>query len=63
MRSRSSLSMIVEAVRVVEVESKRVDTFGSDSTRVLLDKLGVDNISKNIFQALDSDISFHAELL
>ena len=50
---------IVEDARVVEVEEKRVDASGSDSTRVLLDKSDVDNFSKNVFQAFHSDVSCH----
>ena len=61
-RSHSSSSTIVEAIRVVKVESKRVDASALDSTRVLSDKLDVDNFSKNVFQALHSDISCHVEL-
>ena len=41
--------MMVEVVGVVEVKSRRVDAFGLDSTRVLSDKLDVDNFSKNVF--------------
>ena len=55
--------MIGEAVRLVEVEAKMVDAFGSDSTRVLSNKSDVDNFSKNFFQDLHSDVSCHAELL
>ena len=67
-RSHSSSSMMVEAVGVVkavvvvEVEVRRDDASGSDSTRFLSDKLDVDNFSKNIFRALHSDISCHDEL-
>ena len=53
---------MVEAVGVVEVESKRFDAYGSNSTRVLSDKSDVDNFSKNVFQALHSNISCHDEL-
>ena len=42
--------MGVEAVKVVEFESKRVDASGSNSTRVLSDKLEVNNFSKNVFE-------------
>ena len=41
--------MIVEAVRVVEVEAKRVDESRSDSTRVVSDKSDVEIFSKNFF--------------
>ena len=51
--------MMVKAMRVVEVESKRVDASRSDSNRVLSDKLDVDNFSKNVFRALHSDVSCH----
>ena len=54
--------MMVEAVGVVELEYRTVDASGSDSTKVLLDKLDVDNFSKNFFRSLHSDISFHAKL-
>ena len=54
--------MMVEAVRVVEVEARRVDASGTDSTRVLSDKSVVDNFSKNVFQALHFDVSCHVEL-
>ena len=59
--SRSSSSTMVEDIRVVEVEAKRVDVSGLDSTRVLLDKSDVNNFSKNVFRALHSDVSSHAE--
>ena len=54
--------MMVEVVRVVEVEARRADASGSDSTRVLLDKLDVDKFSKKFFRALHSDVSCHDEL-
>ena len=41
--------MIVEAVGVVDVDVKRVNASGSDSTRVLSYKSKVDNFSKNVF--------------
>ena len=50
--------MMVEVVGVVKVEAKRVDAYGSNSTRVLWDSSYVDNFSKNVFQALHSDVSF-----
>ena len=59
MRSHSSLSKKVEADGVVEVEAKRVDASGSDSTRVLSNKLDVEIFSKNVFQYLDSNVSCH----
>ena len=40
---------MVKAFGVVEVEPKRVDASGSDSTRVLSDKSDVDNFAKNLF--------------
>ena len=49
MHSPSSLSKILEAVKVVDVEAKRVDASGSDSTRDLLNKLDVHNFTKNVF--------------
>ena len=52
----------MEAVEVVKVESKRVDAVGSDSTKVLLYMSDVDNFSKDVFQALHSDVSCHVEL-
>ena len=55
--------MIVEVVGVVEVEGKRTDASGFDSTRVLLDKSDVDNFVKNVFRALHSNISCHVQLL
>ena len=48
---------MAENVRVVDVDVKRVDAFGSDSTKVFPDKLEVDNFAKNFFQYLHSDIS------
>ena len=41
--------MMVEAVRVVEVEAKRANASGSDSTRVRSSESDVDNFSKNVF--------------
>ena len=41
--------MMVEAIELVDVDVKRVNASGFDSTRVLLDKLDVDNFSKNVF--------------
>ena len=41
--------MMVKDVRVVEVEAKTVNASRSYSTRVLSDKLDVDNFSKNVF--------------
>ena len=54
--------MIVKAVGVVEVEPKRVDVSGSDSTKVLFDELDVDNFAKNFFRSLYCDVSCHVEL-
>ena len=54
--------MKLKTVGVVEVEARRVDASGSDSTRVLSDKLDVNNFSKNVFRSLHFYISFHAEL-
>ena len=54
--------MIVKAVKVVEVEIKRVDASGSDSTRFLPNKSNVENFAKNVFRALHSDVSCHVEL-
>ena len=62
MHSCSSLSMIVEAIIVVDVDVKRIDAFGSDYIRVLLDKSKVNNFAKNVFRALPSDVSCHDEL-
>ena len=56
----SSSSTIVEAVGVVEVEAKRVDVLGSNSTKVLLDKSNANNFAKNFFRALH--LSYHAML-
>ena len=53
---------MVEVVRVVEVEAKRVDAYGSNSIRVLSDNSYVNNFSKNVFRALHSDVSCHVEL-
>ena len=47
---------------MVEVEARRVDASGSDSTRVLSNKSDVDNFAKNVFRALHSDVSCHVEL-
>ena len=52
---------MVEAIGVVEVEARRADASGSDSTMVLSDKSDVDNFSKNFFRALHSDVSCHDE--
>ena len=54
--------MMVEVVGVVKVEDKRVDASGSDSTRVLSDKLDIDNFSKNVFRDLHFDVSCHIKL-
>ena len=54
--------MMVKVVGVVEVKSKRVDASRSYYTRVLLNKLDVDNFSKNFFRALHSEVSCHVEL-
>ena len=54
--------MMVEAIKVVEVEAKRVDAYGSYSTMVLSDKLDVEIFSKNVFWDLHSYVSFHDEL-
>ena len=56
MRSHSFLSTKLEAVRVVDVEVKRVDASGSDSTMDLSDKSDVDNFSKNVFRSLNFDV-------
>ena len=40
---------MVKDIGVVEAEAKRVDAFGSDSTKVLSDKSNVNNFSKNVF--------------
>ena len=47
---------------MVDVEARMVDASGSYSTKFLLDKSDVDNFSKNVFQALDSNVSWHVEL-
>ena len=47
---------------MVDVEAKRVDAYGLDSTKALSDKSEVDNFSKNVFRALHSDVSCHDEL-
>ena len=47
---------------VVEVEAKGVDASGLDSTRVLSNNLDVNDFPKNVFQALNSDVSCHDEL-
>ena len=47
---------------MVEVEAKRVDASRSDSTKVLSDESNADNFSKNVFQALHSNVSCHDEL-
>ena len=60
--SCSSSLTLVESVGLVDVNVKRVDDSGSNSTRVLSDKSDVDNFSKNVFQDLDFDISCHDEL-
>ena len=62
MRSRSSSSMIVEAVGVVEIRAKRVDASGSESTKVLSNKSDVNNFAKNVFQDFHSDVLCHVEL-
>ena len=54
--------MMVEATRVVEVESRRVDASGSDSTMVLSDKSDVNNFSKNVSRDFHFDVSCHDEL-
>ena len=46
---------------MVKVEAKRVVASRSDSTRVLSDKSEVDSFAKNLFQALDFDVSCHVE--
>ena len=53
---------MVEAAGMVEVVAKRVDAYGSDSTRVLLDKSNVDNFTKNFFRALCFDVSCYDEM-
>ena len=51
--------MIVNFVEVVDVDVKRFDAYGSDSTRILSE---VENFAKNVFRALHSDVSCHDEL-
>ena len=53
---------MVKVVVVVEVKAKSVDASGSDSTKGLSDKSDANNFSKNVFQALHSDMSCHVEL-
>ena len=53
---------MVMAIGVVEFEARRDDASGSDYTKVLSDKLDVKKNLKNFFQALHSDLSFHAKL-
>ena len=54
---------MVEALGVVEFEAKKVDASRSNFTRVLSDKLDVNNFSKNVFLDLNYDASYCAELL
>ena len=58
----NSSSTMVEAIGVVEVEARRVDASGSDSTRIMSDKSDVDNFAKNVFRAFHSDVLCHVEL-
>ena len=55
--------MMVEAIRVVDVDVKRVDDSRLYYTRILSDKSDVDNFSKNVFLDLNSDVSYRDELL
>ena len=41
--------MMIEVVGVVNVDVKRANAFGLDSTKILLDKSDVDNFAKNVF--------------
>ena len=60
--SMYGIDAFVPPVRVVNVESKRVDASGSVSTKVLSNKSDVDNFAKNVFRAFLSDVSCHAKL-
>ena len=41
--------MMVDSNGVFKVEAKRVEAYGSDSTKVLSNKSDVDNFAKNFF--------------
>ena len=53
---------MVEAIEVDEVESRSIDAYGSDSMRDQSNKSDVNNVSKNVFRALHSNVSCHVEL-